>query len=48
MLMAERKLKDAHNALLERDLAGGIDLLLEAAVEVKLAINSVRHMQGQR
>ena len=45
MLMAERKLKDAHSALLRRDFDKGIEMLLEASVEVKLAINSVTHMK---
>ena len=45
MLMAERKLKDAHDALLHRDFDKGIELLLDASVEVKLAINSVTHMK---
>lgn len=45
MMMAERKLKDAHNALLHRDFDKGIELLLEASVEVKLAIVSVNHMK---
>lgn len=45
MMMAERKLKEAHNCLLHRDFDKGIELLLEASVEVKLAINSVKHMK---
>lgn len=45
MLMAERKLKDAHDALLHRDFDKGIELLLDASVEVKLAIVSVNHMK---
>lgn len=45
MIMAERKLKDAHNALLHRDFDRGVELLLEASVEVKLAIVSVKHMK---
>jgi len=45
MIMAERKLKDAHNALLHRDFDRGIELLFEASVEVKLAIVSAKHMK---
>lgn len=45
MIMAERKLKDAHDALLHRDFDKGIELLLEVSVEVKLAITSVKHMK---
>lgn len=45
MMMAERKLKDAHEALLRRDFDGGIERLLDAIVEVRLAANAVRHMK---
>lgn len=45
MMMAERKLKEAHEALLNRDFDGGMELLLSASVEVKLAVNSVKHMK---
>lgn len=45
MMLAERKLKDAHDALLRRNFDEGIELLFEAAVEIKLAINSVKHMK---
>lgn len=49
MIMAERKLKDAHEALLNQNFDAGIELLLEASVEIKLAINSVKHMkEGMR
>jgi hypothetical protein len=48
MLMAERKLKEAHSALLERNYDAGIERLLEAATEAKIAVNSVRHMKEQR
>lgn len=45
MMMAERKLKDAHAELLNRNFDGGIEKLLEAIVEVRLAANAVRHMK---
>ena len=45
MLMAERKLKEAHEALLERKYDEGVELLLKAATEVRIAIASVRHIQ---
>jgi hypothetical protein len=47
MLMAERKLKDAHNALLHRDFDKGIELMQEAIAEARIAIHSVRHMKGE-
>lgn len=47
MMMAERKLKDAHELLLQRNFDGGIEKLQEAATEVRLAIVSVRHMKGE-
>ena len=48
MMMVERKLKEAHNALLEHNYNIGLDRLLECVVEAKIAINSVRHMKEQR
>lgn len=45
MLMAERRLKEAHEALLERKYDDGVELLLKAVTEVRIAIASVRHMQ---
>lgn len=47
MMMAERKLKDAHEDLLNRNFDGGIEKLQEAIVEVRIAIQSVRHMKGE-
>lgn len=48
MMMAERKLKEAHDALLEHKYDVGIDRLLECIVEAKIAMNSVRHMKERR
>lgn len=48
MIVAERKLKDAHLALLEHNYDVGSDRLVEAIVEIKMAINSIRHMKEQR
>ena len=48
MMMAERKLKDAHLALLDNNHDVGIDRLIEVATEVKLALNSAKHMKEQR
>lgn len=48
MMMAERKLKEAHGALLDHDYDVGIERLLECLAEAKIAVNSVRHMKEQR
>jgi hypothetical protein len=48
MMMAERKLKDAHDAFLEKDYDVGIERLIEVAAEVKLALTSAKHMKEQR
>lgn len=46
MMMAERKLKEAHEVLLENKHSEGIDCLIQALAEVRLAIHAVRHMRG--
>lgn len=48
MMMAERKLKEAHDAFLEKDYDNGIEKLIEVAAEVKMALNSAKHMKEQR
>lgn len=48
MMMAERKLKDAHWALLDNNYDVGIDRLIEVVAEVKIALNSAKHMKEQR
>lgn len=45
MMMAERKLSDAYNALIEGDLDKGEENLLDALVEVKMAMNAIKHMK---
>jgi hypothetical protein len=45
MMMAENALRDAYDALLHGDSDKGIEHLLNAMVEVKMALNAVRHMQ---
>lgn len=47
MLMAERRLKEAHEALLNRKYDEGVELLLKAVTEVRIAVASVRHMQTE-
>ena len=46
MMMAERKLKEAHEKLLDNKYDEGIDALIQALAEVRIAIHSVRHMRG--
>ena len=48
MMMVERRLREAHDALLERNYNIGLDRLLECIVEAKIAMNSVRHMKERR
>lgn len=48
MMMAERKLKEAHEVLLDNKYSEGIDCLIQALTEVRLAIQSVRHMRGDQ
>jgi hypothetical protein len=48
MMIAEQKLKDAHLALLDsNNYDVGSDRLVEAIVEIKIAINSIKHMKEQ-
>lgn len=42
-MMAERALKDMHNAMLDRKYEAAIEHGMLALVEVKLAINSIKH-----
>jgi hypothetical protein len=48
MMMAEREMKKAHEALLEGRMDEGLERLTQAAVEVRMAINAVRHMKGDK
>lgn len=45
MMMAERNLRDAYNALIEGNLELGEEHLLAGLVEVKMALNAVKHMK---
>lgn len=44
-MMAEKALKKAHNAMLERDYDEAIGEALTAIAETKLMINSIRDMK---
>jgi hypothetical protein len=48
LMMAERNLRDGYNALIEGDLEVGETLLINAAVEVKMALNAVRHAKESK
>jgi hypothetical protein len=48
MMMAEREMKKAHEALLEGRMDEGLERLTQAVVEVRMAINAVRHMKGDK
>jgi|LauGreDrversion4_2_1035121.scaffolds.fasta_scaffold3117399_2 hypothetical protein len=48
MMMAEREMKKAHEALLEGRMDEGLEHLTQAVVEVRLAIHSVKHMKGDK
>ena len=48
MMMAEREMKKAHEALLEGRMDEGLEHLTQAVVEVRLAIHSVKHMKGNK
>jgi hypothetical protein len=48
MMMAERHLRAAHEALLNHGMATGLEELEQALVDVRTAIMSVKHMQEMR
>ena len=48
MMMAERHLKTAHDALLEKNTDEALGELMQAAVEIKLAMNCIRLMEENK
>ena len=44
-MMAERALKDAHDAMLDRGYDEAIEHTLKAMVEVKLMLNAIKEMK---
>lgn len=44
-MMAERRLKDAHDAVLHGDLDAAIEHTLQAIVDARLMLNSLKHMK---
>jgi len=47
MMMAEKALKEAHEAILAKKFDQAIERMLTAAVEVRMTTNSIRHMKEQ-
>lgn len=47
-MMAERAMKDLHNAALENDFDAAIEHGLNALTEMRLTINALRDMKEQR
>jgi len=45
MLMAQKALKDAHEAVLKKDFDVAIDQAFSAMVETKLMINAIKEMR---
>jgi hypothetical protein len=44
-MMAEKALRDAHNAVLERDLDEAIEQTIEALVQTRMMLVSLKHMK---
>jgi hypothetical protein len=47
MMMAERAMKSAHAAMLSQDFDAANEHMLNVAAEVKLTMNSIKHMKEQ-
>jgi len=47
-MMAERALKDAHDAMLDREYDKAIEHTREAMAEVKLMLNAIKEMKEQQ
>lgn len=45
MLMAQKALKDAHGAVLEKDFDKAIEHAMAALAETKLTLNAIKEMQ---
>lgn len=46
-MMAEKALKELHNAMLEQDYARAMKAGMDAMVEVRMTMNAVNHMKEQ-
>jgi hypothetical protein len=47
-MMAEKALKQAHEAVLKNDFDGAIEQTLQAIVETRLMLNSLKDMKEKR
>lgn len=47
VLLAQQRIKAAHDALLKRELALGAEELTNAIAELRTAVVAIRHMQGE-
>lgn len=47
-MMAEKALKELHNAMLEQDYAKAMKAGMDAMVEVRMTMNAVNHMKDKR
>jgi hypothetical protein len=45
MMLAQKALKDAHEAVLEKDFRAAIDRAYDAIAETKLMLNALKEMQ---
>jgi len=47
-MMAEKALRELHNAMLQNDHEAALEHALQAMVEVKLTYNSIQHMKDSK
>ena len=47
-MMAEKALKELHDAMLEQDYAKAMKAGMEAMVEVRMTMNAINHMKEQK
>lgn len=46
MMMAQSRIKSAHDAVLKKDLSAAIEDTMTAMAELKLMLNALKEMQG--
>lgn len=46
-MMAEKALRDAHNSILKRDYDAALDAAMQAVVECRMVVQSIREMKEQ-
>ena len=45
MLMAQKALKDAHEAVLKKDFDGAVEEVMTALAETKLTLNAIKELR---